>query len=549
MFRLFHCRAGHYVLLLTVAASLYLPALGAASLWDIDEGNNAECAFEMWSRGDWITPYFNGEWRVDKPALLYWFQMAAYQVFGVGEFAARLPSALAALLTVLLTYELGRRLFDTTTALVSGLVLASALLFCGMAHFANPDALLNVCTVLTFLIFWDSYLRDSSAWLAWGGVSTGLAFLAKGPVGLVLPSAVIGLFLLWSRQLRRAARPTVLLGVLLWALVAVPWFALVGSETKGAFLRGFFLTHNVSRFTAPMEGHGGPFFYHALSLLLGFLPWSVFLLPTVRNTLRELRTDGEDAARPATRFLCCWFVVYFVFFSLSRTKLPNYVLPLYPAVALLTGRFLDRWRRGVVELSPRLWSAGLVCWALVGIGLSVGLLVASGAVDVPGLRHRFPGLEAGAGLGVVPVLGAAAAGLCLRRGIRTGALGSLGASAVIFVGGVFIWGAPAMNAHKSPQPLVAESATARPGSDIRIGCYEYFQPSLVFYAGRKVDRFNDDDQVREFLRCPLPAYLFVPARVWERLAPTVPGPTRLRGRHWDLYRNCEVVVISNGREE
>ena len=193
-------RLGHHLLLLLVAASVFLPNLGVPSLWDIDEGNNAECAFEMCASGDGITPYFNGDWRVDKPALLYWCQMAAYQLFGVSEFAARLPSALAALLTVLLTYELGRRLFDATAALLSGVVLASTLLFCGMAHFANPDALLNVCTVLTFLIFWSGFVNGSSGWLAWGGISTGLGFLAKGPVGLVLPMAVIGLFLLWMRQ-------------------------------------------------------------------------------------------------------------------------------------------------------------------------------------------------------------------------------------------------------------------------------------------------------------------------------------------------------------
>src|SRR5436305_4856700 len=136
MFRRFDCRWGHWLLLATAWAVLCLPNLGAPSLWDIDEGNNSQCAREMLASGNWIVPTFNYEWRYDKPALLYWLQATAYRLFGVNEFAARLPSALAALGTLLVAYELGRRLFDATSALLAGLVLASAPLFCAAAHFA-----------------------------------------------------------------------------------------------------------------------------------------------------------------------------------------------------------------------------------------------------------------------------------------------------------------------------------------------------------------------------------------------------------------------------
>src|SRR5207248_682613 len=181
-------RAGHYLLLLTVAGCLYLPNLGEPSLWDIDEGNNAEAAREMLEADNWRLPTFNYQLRVDKPALLYWLQIFAYGAFGVGEFAARLPSALAGIATVLLTYELGRRMFGATAGLLAGLILASAVMFCAAAHFANPDALLTGCTVLTFFVFWrrlDQRLAFASL-----GVCTGLAVLAKGPVGLLLPAAV-----------------------------------------------------------------------------------------------------------------------------------------------------------------------------------------------------------------------------------------------------------------------------------------------------------------------------------------------------------------------
>src|SRR5947209_334942 len=184
MFRRCNHRAGHYALLAVVAAGLFLPNLGGPSLWDIDEGNNAEAAREMMESGNWVVPTFNYQLRVDKPALLYWLQIGAYRLFGVNEFAARFPSALAAIATVLLTYELGRRLFDPATGLLGGLVLASTLLFCASAHFANPDALLNACTVLTFLIFWHGFSRNGRWWFVAAGASSGLAVLAKGPVGL-----------------------------------------------------------------------------------------------------------------------------------------------------------------------------------------------------------------------------------------------------------------------------------------------------------------------------------------------------------------------------
>src|SRR5262245_46178556 len=158
IFQRLNNRLGHYGLLLAACVVLFLPNLGGPSLWDIDEGNNVEAAREMMAKDDWIVPTFNFELRVDKPALLYWLEIAAFRTFGVNEFAGRLPSALAGLLAALATYELGRRMFGALVGLLAGLMLASAVLFCAAAHFANPDALLTACTTLTFLFFWNSFV-------------------------------------------------------------------------------------------------------------------------------------------------------------------------------------------------------------------------------------------------------------------------------------------------------------------------------------------------------------------------------------------------------
>lgn len=554
---LFPNRWGQRALLVAVACLLFFPSLGAPSLWDIDEGNNAEAAREMLRADNWITPTFNFKLRVDKPALLYWLQIGSYQLFGIGEFAARLPSALASLLIVLMTWELGRRLFDEAAGLLAGLMLASAILFCGSAHFANPDALLNLCVISTFFCFLQSYLKNSKAWLWLTGLTTGLGFLAKGPVALVLPMTVMMAFLLWNRQWRRCLNPHILVAGVLFLLVGVPWYALVGSETKGEFLRGFFLTHNFGRFQGSMEGHGGPIFYHAISLLVGFLPWSVFLAPAVWFAVRDARglaRGAEPEAAPreellpqvASRFLLCWMAVFFVFFSLSKTKLPGYILPLYPAVALMTARFLQRWWRGEIKVAGWVMPGSLLTLAGTGLAISVGFLWTGGVLPWPRLDgQRLPGLEVCAILGILPLLGAAGGWLCLRRKHRLGLVTVATVTGIAFTALLAAWLAPALDAHKAPRSLVQAAGVRRLHQEVRVGCYGWFQPSLVFYCQREVQQLVDEDEVRSFLQYPVPIYLFMPAGVWDNLQTRGIDGGRLLARQWDFYRNCEVVVIGN----
>jgi 4-amino-4-deoxy-L-arabinose transferase-like glycosyltransferase len=548
-------RYGHYLLLLTVAGLLFLPNLGGPSLWDIDEGHNVEAAREMYVSGNWIVPTFNFELRVDKPALLYWLEIGAFELFGVNEFAARFPSALMALLAVLFTYELGRRMFHARVGLLAGLMLASTVLFCAAAHFANPDALLNACTLLTFLFFWNSLARGDQSWFLFCGVSTGLAVLAKGPVGLILPSAVTLLFLAWSRQLRRLLDWRWLPGILVFGLVMVPWYAWVGAETRGNFLKGFFLTHNVDRFLNPMEGHHGNPAYYVLVLLLGFAPWSAFLGLAAWDSLRpsgrgqgpmvERRRPNADG-RAAICFLWCWIVVYFMFFSFSRTKLPNYILPLYPAVALLTARFLERWRRGEIQLPAWAMHIAPLVLTLLGAGTIVALLMAAGVLPSSFLRERhWPGLEIWASLGAIPLAGAAVTWWFLRRQRRTSTIVGFVASAVVFLGALAAWGVLALEAHKAPRELVNDLPGDLTTREVRVAAYQYFQPSLVFYCQRQVQNLKDHEETLEFLSNPLPVYLFIPAAEWEQLQSRVLLPVRSLGTRRDLYRNCDIVVVTN----
>ena len=552
MFRILDGRCGHYALLLLTALALILPNLGAPSLWDLDEGNNAEAAREMLDCGNWVVPTFNYQLRVDKPALLYWLQIGAYRLFGINELAARLPSALAALAAVAMTYELGRHLFGSATGLLAGLALASTALFCASAHFANPDALLNAFTLLTLLLFWRSFAGRGRAWSAAGGISAGFAVLAKGPIGLLLPAAVIAIFLLCSRRLRLLWERRLLVATLAFLLVASPWYIWVGVETKSAFLRGFIMEHNVGRYLHSMEHHGGPVYYYLGVLAVGFAPWSAFLglagwygaAPRAGDDVQQV--VSEPVLPAGYRFLWCWIAVYFVFFSLAGTKLPNYILPVYAPLAILTARFFDRWRHGAIE--PAAWAlyGSVAVFALVGIGTSLALLVAGGRLPVPVLHGRqLSGLADWAVLGAWPVLGAGMAWWWLRRRQHGATIVSISCSCILFVGGLFAWGSLAVDAHKATRALIQAAQAQQTDRDIRVGCYQYFQPSLVFYCRREVQRLQTEEQVMGFLHCPLPVYLFLPATTWDSLRTRVSGPHRLLARHEDLYRRHDVVVVGN----
>ena len=568
MLRHVNGRAGHYALLLGAGAALFLMNLGGASLWDLDEGRNATCTYEMVESGDFIVPKFNADLRSHKPVLLYWLQAAAYHYFGLNEFAARMPSALAALVTLLLTYELGRRLFDAMTGLLAGLILGSTVMCCASAHFANPDALLNVFVVLTLFCFWRGYACAGRGWFVPAGAAAGLAFLAKGLTGLLLPGAVVFLFLAWAGRLRLLLDRRLVWGVLTFALVGLPWYAWVAVETKGQFLREFFGTHHLGRALSAMEGHGGPPYYYLLVLLVGFAPWSVFLglalwygawsalarpWASVRAAWEgaaEKEESAHSASGPATvdgyRFLVCWFLVYIAAFSAATTKLPNYILPLYAPTALLTARFLERWRRGTLALPRGLMAVCLLFLGLMGVGVTVGLLLAGGAFDAPFLRGRsLPGLEVWAAVGAAPVLGALTAAWCVRRERRSAAVLAVTTAALLFLAPLAAWASAALNRSKAPRPLVEQAGALQRDREIRIACFQLeYLPSLNFYCQRNVAHLANEQAACQALRQTLPVYLFTSAARWDDLQ-RCGAKGRIVARHRELYRACEVVVVTN----
>jgi 4-amino-4-deoxy-L-arabinose transferase-like glycosyltransferase len=232
----------------------------------------------------------------------------------------------------------------------------------------------------------------------------------------------------------------------------------------------------------------------------------------------------------------CWISAYLVFFSIAATKLPNYVFPLYPALAILIARFLVMWRDAELTVPRWLMPAGAFGLLLIGALVAGGLLAAD---------QTFPGLGMWATLGIMPAIGGIAMLWCLRQGRRNTAIQAVSVTAIVFVSLLVTWPPHVLEKQRAPRELVRVAGLADPNRDVRIATYEWFQPSVVFYTGREIGRLTSAESVAEFLAVPTPAYVFVPATVWEELSPDLPGSHRVIARHHDFLRKCDVVVVTN----
>ena len=330
-----------------VLLSFFL-ALGRAPLFDVDEGAFSQATLEMFQRRDFVATYLNGEPRYDKPILIYWLQAASVSVLGVSELAFRLPSAICALVWAALTALFARRYFGRETALFSAGFMATSLGVYIIGRAATADALLNMLIAASMFAVWLHLQSGKRIWLYAAYAAIGLGFLTKGPVALLVPLAVSFLFCLLRRSFKTWLRLVLdPLGLLLFAVIALPWYALILQREGWAFVEGFFLKHNVSRFSGPLQGHAGGLLYYFPIVLVGTLPFTGLLAPLMLR-LRSIWQDDLQC------YLLIWFGFVFVFFSLSGTKLPHYVLYGMTGVYILMAVYATTLRTTAWALAPGL---------------------------------------------------------------------------------------------------------------------------------------------------------------------------------------------------
>lgn len=325
-------------LLLTVFILTWFAGIGYRDLIKTDEGRYAEIAREMVASGDWLTPRLNDLKYFEKPPLQYWATAAAFSVLGQNEFAARLWTTLTSCLGVLLAAYAGRRLFGPGAGLAAGAVLAGSLLFSAMGHFNALDtgfAFFLEVALCGFLFAQDGNRR----WMmiAWAGLA--LAVLSKGIAALVLTGGTLVAYSVLGRDLSPWRRLAVWPGLAVFLAIAAPWFVAV-SLANPEFARFFFIHEHFERFLTTVHGRYEPAWYFIPVLLVGALPWTGMTLHTLPAAWHR---QGEGFQ--SRRFLLLWCVVTLGFFSASGSKLPSYILPLFPALALLTAAGLARLSR------------------------------------------------------------------------------------------------------------------------------------------------------------------------------------------------------------
>lgn len=495
------------LVLVVLAAALFFAGLGTIPLLEPDEGRNAEVAREMLATGDWITPHYDTLPYLDKPAVFFWLVAASFRIAGVTEWAARFPSALAALGTLLLAWFLARRMIAGAAALRAGMILATCPLVIVLARMAIFDMALTFLITAALGCYWMA--RGAAIRLVWEAgffAAMGLASITKGPVGFILPLLTVAVFEAARGTPGELKRVSWLKGLAVFLLMALPWFVLVSLRNPG-FPRYAFWEESLVRFAAGGVRRGGSVFYYIPVYFAGFFPWSLFLLFAAVNRFSRWR-GLRDEKQAGTLYLLVWLGVVFVFFSISHSKLPAYFLPACVPLSLLTARAwgeTDFANRSEAHPSrPPDWlTAGFA--ALIAIGLVMAFVF--------WLPFHFNWLDAHRNTKIPPQALAEVRPSLAYTGMILAGWGILGRKIASSLPGVpqagkwrpgITWLTLAAAALVTPSILVrwarpirtfaeftssrelAGTISASPQKDLPVYGYYYFRTGLPFYLRRPV---------------------------------------------------------------
>jgi len=343
--------------LVIAVAVIWFSNLDYRKLIKPDEGRYAEIPREMVSSGDWVTPRLNDLKYFEKPPLQYWATAAAYEVFGEHQWTSRLWAGLTGFAGILLVWFAGLRLFGREAGNYAAMLLGSSMLYALMAHINTLD--MGVTFFITLGIVGlllgqsETDKKKQRNWMVLAWAALGLAVMSKGLMGLILPGAALFIYMVVQRDFSVLKRMHWLPGLAVFLLVTVPWFYLV-MKANPEFFQKFFVYEHYTRFTTKELGRYQPWYYFVPVLLAGMLPWTVLMFDTLFKSWRGGKLPNKTFN--AARFLLVWVVFIYLFFTISGSKLPSYLLPMFPALALLMGKQLVEMdaRRLFWMISPML---------------------------------------------------------------------------------------------------------------------------------------------------------------------------------------------------
>ncbi|TAJ13803.1 glycosyltransferase family 39 protein [Marinilabiliaceae bacterium JC017] len=492
------------------------------SIYILDESKNAQCAWEMMTDGNLITPTFNGELRTDKPPLHYYFMMISYSIFGKTALGARFFSAVWGAILMVVLFFFTTRYASIKTAWWTILVLLSSIHFILEFHLAVPDPYLISFIGLSFMSFFHFYSTHKRTFLIPFYLFMGLGVMTKGPIAMALPGLCILLFIILKRNLTWSfiKKLNPLLGLLILSVVIIPWYYMVSLKTDGEWLHSFLLDHNINRFSNQMEGHGGIFLITPAYFIMGFLPFAFFLPQVIKHTWQTRNND-------LTLFSALIVLVFVTFFSVSSTKLPNYPMPCFAFGAILFGRYFEALMTQKIKKS---FSHSL--YALLGLTLLIPLVILIALPFEPLLQHLtwLP-------LTVITMPISVGIAIYLRRHSNPrNTLISIGGGFMLTSMLLFSIFFTAIDQH-TPVSLTLNELISAP----HVASYGSLNPAFVFNYG-KIHKLTDSIATEDFLASPGNILLTTQKHV-------------KKNPHWtshqiileckDIFDNRETVVIKS----
>jgi 4-amino-4-deoxy-L-arabinose transferase-like glycosyltransferase len=483
------------LVLVTLGGILCFYNLGGGDLWNSDEPRHAQIAKEMLQGEGWIIPHLNGEVYPGTPPFPLWLiAFTAKTIGGMNEFAARFPSALFGVLTLVLLFFLGKRLFSEKTALLAALILATNVAFLWFARRANTDAALTFFTTAVITFFYVGFLQQKGRWilylLAYCAMSLGV--LTNPQIGAIVPIVVVVGYFLLQREMRFFNDPAHIPGIALFVAFIGGWLSLAYLSGGGGYLQGLLSQQAVSTFFATTS-QSRSLYYYVVNFPAGFIPWIIFLPSAMMYGLSSKGRKKEFV------FIFFWFVVTFVFFSLAQFKLEPSLLPLYPAAALMVGYLLEAFPLGAEGAKTRIVSIPLIVLIIALALAAISLPIVAAVKGTYYLEHPWEIALVSAFIMGSGGFFAFLAQRHRRRGLPFYVI-------VAMVCALTLYGAtrivPEINKYKSSRPF-SQTIVSSMSPGAQLGVYQLEGANFMYYTGYNQMRWlEEEEELKAFLRSP-----------------------------------------------
>lgn len=494
------------ILISLVIIGIYMFMNTCTTLWDRDEPNYAQVVLEMVATGNYVVPTINSEMWLAKPPLLYWMMSIPVRIFGPTEFACRFFSAVGVGITCLLTFFIGKKLVGTETGLWTIPILASSMLILVVGTSGITDALLLPFIVSVMAILMISAESGMSfIHIILMGIAIGLGILTKGPIGL-MPMPAIAAILFFNRknsnntgQYIRRISLSLAIGAVIFLIWAIP----VNISTNGEFFRVFVGRDIINRALRPMESHGGNLLlflpYYPIIIIVGFFPWTLHLPGAFSAVI-----GGRVGGKYGRVYLLSWIIPCVILMTLAATKLPHYIIFIWPALSLAVAGTISAAKKD--QLIPRdiTWLCrGVWFFGPQALIMSLSLMIAPFFIPIPGLI--LPGMASG-----LVLLGMTISAVYFHR------LRKFSLSAAVLFGGMIIFHVPLLLGvypaieYVKVSPHIAREVNSTVEKDVPVVTYKYSEPSLNFYLGKLTERLSSPDDVIAWVKQSEPGVLIIP---------------------------------------